>query len=221
MKIGILGFQGAVIEHQRHIEQLGQEAVVVRYTEQLAEIDGIILPGGESTTMGKLLNRTGMMEPLREKIQQGMPVWGTCAGMILLAKELDQDPVVHLGMMDITVRRNAYGTQIDSFDTQVVIPEDIGQFRPDKLFTSGFSNLLRSSFCHKKADSPLVANDLPGLQIVVGTHHSIRIYFQLYPQFTNRRNPFLSFPFTCDNVITNQIHNLQINRLRLLKVHNQ
>ena len=64
-----------------------------------------------------------MMEPLREKIQQGMPVWGTCAGMILLAKELDQDPVVHLGMMDITVRRNAYGTQIDSFDTQVVIPE--------------------------------------------------------------------------------------------------
>ena len=78
MKIGILGFQGAVIEHQRHIEQLGQEAVVVRYTEQLAEIDGIILPGGESTTMGKLLNRTGMMEPLREKIQQGMPVWGTC-----------------------------------------------------------------------------------------------------------------------------------------------
>ena len=111
MKIGILGFQGAVIEHQRHIEQLGQEAVVVRYTEQLAEIDGIILPGGESTTMGKLLNRTGMMEPFREKIQQGMPVWGTCAGMILLAKELDQDPVVHLGMMDITVRRNAYGTQ--------------------------------------------------------------------------------------------------------------
>ena len=64
-----------------------------------------------------------MMEPLREKIQQGMPVWGTCAGMILLAKELDQDPVVHLGMMDITVRRNADGTQIDSFDTQVVIPE--------------------------------------------------------------------------------------------------
>ncbi len=124
MKIGILGFQGAVIEHQRHIEQLGQEAVVVRYTEQLAEIDGIIFyPEGRVLPWEKLLNRTGMMEPFREKIQQGMPVWGTCAGMILLAKELDQDPVVHLGMMDITVRRNAYGTQIDSFDTQVVIPE--------------------------------------------------------------------------------------------------
>ena len=112
MKIGILGFQGAVIEHQRHIEQLGQEAGVVRYTEQLAEIDGIILPGGESTTMGKLLNRTGMMEPFREKIQQGMPVWGTCAGMILLAKELDQDPVEQLGMMEIPVRRHAYGPEV-------------------------------------------------------------------------------------------------------------
>ena len=103
MKIGILGFQGAVIEHQRHIEQLGQEAVVVRYTEQLAEIDGIILPGGESTTMGKILNRTGLMEPLRGKIQGGLPVWGTCAGMILLAKELVNDSVTHLGVMDIAV----------------------------------------------------------------------------------------------------------------------
>ena len=123
MKIGILGFQGAVIEHQRHIEQLGQEAVVVRYTEQLAEIDGIILPGGESTTMGKILNRTGLMEPLRGKIQGGLPVWGTCAGMILLAKELVNDSVTHLGVMDIAVRRNAYGSQIDSFATKKVIPE--------------------------------------------------------------------------------------------------
>lgn len=122
MKIGILGFQGAILEHQQHIQRLGHEAVIVRYPEQLDEINGIILPGGESTTMGKLLNRTGMMEPLRQKINSGLPVWGTCAGMILLAKELDQDPVTHLGVMDITVRRNAYGTQIDSFDTQVVIP---------------------------------------------------------------------------------------------------
>lgn len=123
MKIGILGFQGAVIEHQHHIQQLGQEAVIVRYREQLETIDGLILPGGESTTMGKLLNRTGLMAPLREKILQGLPVWGTCAGMILLAKELDQDPLVHLGVMDMTVKRNAYGTQIDSFDVRMVVPE--------------------------------------------------------------------------------------------------
>lgn len=123
MKIGILGFQGAVIEHQRHIEKIGHEAIVVRYPEQLAELDGMILPGGESTTIGKLLNRTGMMDPLRERIREGLPVWGTCAGMILLAKELENDPVRHLAVMDITVKRNAYGTQIDSFDVNVEIPE--------------------------------------------------------------------------------------------------
>lgn len=123
MKIGILGFQGAIIEHQRHLERIGQEAIVVRYPEQLEELDGIILPGGESTTIGKLLNRTGMMEPLREKIQEGLPVWGTCAGMILLAKELINDSVRHIGVMDVAVMRNAYGTQIDSFDVSVDIPE--------------------------------------------------------------------------------------------------
>lgn len=123
MKIGILGFQGAITEHRQHIEKLGHEAVIVRYPEELENIQGIILPGGESTTIGKLLVRTGMMEPLRKKIEQGLPVWGTCAGMILLAKELVNDPVTHLAVMDIAVRRNAYGTQIDSFDTEVSLPE--------------------------------------------------------------------------------------------------
>lgn len=122
-KIGILGFQGAIIEHERQIEALGHQPVIVKYAEQLDEIDAIILPGGESTTMGKILNRTGLMEPLRKKIQEGLPVWGTCAGMILLAKELVNDTVTHLGVMDIAVRRNAYGSQIDSFATKKVIPE--------------------------------------------------------------------------------------------------
>lgn len=123
MKIGILGFQGAIVEHRQHLEKLGETPLVVRYPEELECIDGIILPGGESTTIGKLLNRTGMMEPLRQKIQQGLPVWGTCAGMILLARELVNDSVAHLAVMDIAVKRNAYGTQIDSFDISVSIPE--------------------------------------------------------------------------------------------------
>ena len=122
-QIGILGFQGAFVEHERQIKAIGHEPVIVKYPEQLEEIDGIILPGGESTTMGKILNRTGLMEPLRGKIQGGLPVWGTCAGMILLAKELVNDSVTHLGVMDIAVRRNAYGSQIDSFATKKVIPE--------------------------------------------------------------------------------------------------
>lgn len=123
MKIGILGFQGAIVEHQQHIERIGHEAIIVKYPEQLEEIDGLILPGGESTTIGKLLNRTEMMVPLRQLIKEGLPVWGTCAGMILLAKELDNDPVTHLAVMDITVKRNAYGTQIDSFDTTLCVPQ--------------------------------------------------------------------------------------------------
>lgn len=121
-RIGILGFQGAFVEHELHIERLGHEAVDVRYPEQLGELDGIILPGGESTTIGKLLVRTGMLEPLRCKIENGLPVWGTCAGMILLAKELENDTIKHLAVMDIIVKRNAYGTQIDSFDTKILIP---------------------------------------------------------------------------------------------------
>ena len=123
IKIGVLGFQGAIIEHQQHLEKVDCEVINVRYPAQLNELDGIILPGGESTTLGKLLVRTGMMEPLRQKIEQGLPAWGTCAGMILLARKLENDPVRHLAVMDITVKRNAYGTQIDSFDTCVKIPE--------------------------------------------------------------------------------------------------
>lgn len=122
-RIGILGFQGAIIEHEQHIREIGHEPVVVKYVDQLNNIDAIILPGGESTTMGKILHRTGLMEPLREKIMEGMPVWGTCAGMILLAKELVNDSVTHLATMNIAVRRNAYGSQIDSFSTNAVIPE--------------------------------------------------------------------------------------------------
>ena len=124
MNIGILGFQGGIIEHRRLLEKLGCEVTLVLYREDLDKIDGLILPGGESTTISKLLNRTGLMEPLREKIQNGLPVWGTCAGMILLAKNLSNDTKVDgIKVMDITVRRNAYGTQLDSFNTNVVIPE--------------------------------------------------------------------------------------------------
>ena len=91
MKIGILSFQGAVIEHIRHIEALGHEPIEVKYIEQLDSLDGIILPRGESTTIGKLLNRDGKMAALRARIEQGKPVGGTSAGMILLAKEIRDD----------------------------------------------------------------------------------------------------------------------------------
>lgn len=123
MKIGVLALQGGVIEHVKHIEATGHEAIEVKSEKDLNEISGIILPGGESTTMGKLLNITELMKPLREKIEGDLPVWGTCAGMILLAKELEKDDKKYLSLMNIKVRRNAFGTQIDSFKTSEIIKE--------------------------------------------------------------------------------------------------
>lgn len=125
--IGVLSFQGSVIEHINSLEKLDDvRAVEVNKPDMLGEIDGLILPGGESTTISKLMNIFGMTEPLKKRITGGMPVWGTCAGLILLAKSiLDEEP--HLGVMDITVKRNAYGTQIDSFKTTASIPEVSGK----------------------------------------------------------------------------------------------
>lgn len=123
MKIGVLSLQGGVVEHINHIRKLGSEAVEVKKLEDLKDIDGLILPGGESTTIGKILRDRSMLNPLREMILSGLPVWGTCAGMILLAKEIENEEHTHIAVMDIKVRRNAYGRQIDSFETMAIIEE--------------------------------------------------------------------------------------------------
>lgn len=122
-KIGVLALQGAFKEHINIIKSLGHEAIEIRKAEQLDDIDGIILPGGESTAMGKLLDDFKIKEVLVNKINNGMSVWGTCAGMILLAAELDGDEEAHLKVMDIKVKRNAYGSQLDSFISKEVIEE--------------------------------------------------------------------------------------------------
>lgn len=123
MKIGVLALQGGVIEHISHLKALNCQTVEVRKPEELDDIDGIILPGGESTTIGKLMRKTGIFNKLGEKILNGFPVWGTCAGMILLAKKIENDDAIHLQAMDITVKRNAYGSQGDSFLAQGKIDE--------------------------------------------------------------------------------------------------
>ena len=121
LTIGILSVQGGVTEHVRMVEKLGHEAVLVRRTEHLENIDGLILPGGESTTMSRLLRLGGMIEPLREAIQAGLPAFGTCAGMIMLAtRVLDTRPDAEsLGVIDVAVRRNAFGRQRDSFEGEL------------------------------------------------------------------------------------------------------
>jgi len=122
-KIGVLALQGAFKEHINMIKTIGHEAVEIRKAEQLNDIDGIILPGGESTAMGKLLDDFKIKDVLIDRINNGLPVWGTCAGMILLSTELDGDEAGHLKVMDIKVKRNAYGAQLDSFVSKEVIKE--------------------------------------------------------------------------------------------------
>lgn len=118
MKVGILALQGAFIEHANTLINLGVEPILIRNSEDLENIDGLILPGGESTAIGKLLIDLHLLSPIKNLIEQGLPVFGTCAGMILLAKNLSNDSRKHLGTMDITVKRNAYGRQNDSFSTR-------------------------------------------------------------------------------------------------------
>lgn len=121
VKIGVLGLQGAVREHIKSVEASGAEAVVVKRIEQLEEIDGLILPGGESTTMRRLIDKYAFMEPLRTFAKSGKPMFGTCAGMILLAKTLIGYEEAHIGAMDITVERNAFGRQKNSFEAALSI----------------------------------------------------------------------------------------------------
>ena len=120
MKIGVLALQGAFIEHIKMLRQVGVEAVEVRLPQQLDGLDGLIIPGGESTTIGKLATEYGLIAPLRQ-FAHSTPTWGTCAGMIFLAKDIGIDEQPILGAMDITVDRNAFGRQIDSFETDLEI----------------------------------------------------------------------------------------------------
>ncbi len=122
-KIGVLALQGDVREHLAALRAAGADAVPVRRESELADLDGIVIPGGESTTIGRLLGVFGLLEPLRTAVSGGLPAFGSCAGMILLASRIldgrDDQPL--LGGMDITVRRNAFGRQVDSFETELEV----------------------------------------------------------------------------------------------------
>jgi 5'-phosphate synthase pdxT subunit len=123
-RIGVLALQGDVAEHQRILTEAGAEPVPVKRAEQLDAIDGLVIPGGESTTIGKLLRRFDLLEPLRSRVRQGFPVFGTCAGMILLADQISDAAADQpsIGGMDISVRRNAFGRQVDSFEADIDVP---------------------------------------------------------------------------------------------------
>lgn len=123
MRIGILAVQGAFREHELILEKLHVDYVEIRQKKDLENIDGIILPGGESTVQGQLMKKLDLFDAIRDAILKGLPVLATCAGLILLAQNLEQDDTVHLGTLPVTVKRNAYGRQLGSFETHSSVGE--------------------------------------------------------------------------------------------------
>lgn len=132
MKIGVLALQGGFVEHSDKLKNLGVEAIEVRKEADLKDLSGLIIPGGESTTMGKLLKFNDMLGKIKALINKGIPVWGTCAGLILLAKEIENEEP-YLSVLDIKVKRNAFGTQLDSFAVKDTI-EAIGDEEVSLIF---------------------------------------------------------------------------------------
>ncbi|NMC53100.1 MAG: pyridoxal 5'-phosphate synthase glutaminase subunit PdxT [Chloroflexi bacterium] len=153
MKIGILALQGAFIEHQAILERLGARTCQVRLPRHLEDLDGLILPGGESTTIGKLMVAFHLLEPLRE-FGREKAIWGTCAGAILLSKDAGRDQPL-LGLMDITIQRNAFGRQVESFEAALSVPAL-------RLFNSNGSNPPYHAVFIR---APLITEAGPGVEV--------------------------------------------------------
>lgn len=122
MQVGVLALQGAFIEHERILNKCGAQTRQVRLPHQLEGLDALIIPGGESTTMGKLMSDFDLYEPIMEMAMRGVPMFGTCAGMIMMARDISQSGQPRLGLMDIEVKRNAFGRQVESFEADLSIP---------------------------------------------------------------------------------------------------
>jgi 5'-phosphate synthase pdxT subunit len=122
MKVGVLALQGTFVEHIEILQQLGVEASPIRLPHELNNLDALIIPGGESTTMLRLMESFGLIRTMKEKALDGLAIWGTCAGMVLLAKGISNYEMETLGLMDMKIRRNAFGSQLDSFEVDLEIP---------------------------------------------------------------------------------------------------
>ncbi|MFJ8246962.1 pyridoxal 5'-phosphate synthase glutaminase subunit PdxT [Peribacillus asahii] len=181
--IGVLDLQGATIEHIQQLEGLGVDALLVKKPEQLQQIDGLIIPGGESTAIGKMMKRYDFIEPIQQFASLGKPIFGTCAGLVLLAKDLGGAEDSHLNLMDISIQRNGFGRQRDSFEIDLSIKgidhpvpavfirapyiESVGNnvdvlaTHDDKIVAAKQNNLLVSSF------HPELTDDCRFLQLFI------------------------------------------------------
>ena len=187
MKIGILALQGAFEEHEKVLEKLGVASVEIRnlddFQQHQSDMSGLILPGGESTTMGKLLRDQQMLIPIREAILSGLPVFGTCAGLILLAREITSQEESHLGTMDIVVERNAYGRQLGSFYTEAEC-KGVGQI--PMIFIRGpiISSLGEDAEILATVDDQIVAAQEKNM-LVTSFHPELTDDVRLHQYFIN------------------------------------
>lgn len=176
MKVGVLALQGDVREHARALEASGATAVPVKHADALGSVDALILPGGESTTIGKLLDRFGLLGPLTNRARAGMPVYGTCAGAILMAAEvIGREGAPHrIGVLDVTVERNAYGRQVESFEADLSVR---GFDEPSRAV------FIRAPVIERVGDSVEVLAELDGKPVLVRQDHLLASTF--HPEMTS------------------------------------
>jgi 5'-phosphate synthase pdxT subunit len=176
MKVGVLALQGTFIEHIGMLRQLGVEAPLIRLPDELDTLEGLIIPGGESTTMLRLMESFGLIQPIREMARDGLPIWGTCAGMVLLSKGISNYEMETLGLMDMEIRRNAFGSQIDSFEVDLEIPL-VGK----ELFHAIF---IRAPIVKEAKSSVKILSRLPDGTIVAARQNRL-LACAFHPEFTD------------------------------------
>jgi len=178
MKIGVLALQGAFIEHEQVLSRLGVETREVRLPTDLEGLDGLIIPGGESTTIGKLAVQYGLIGPLREMARSGKPMWGTCAGMIFMARDAGRDQPL-LDLMDVRVKRNAFGRQVDSFEADLQVKGIEGERPFHAIF-------IRAPLLESVGDSVEVLSriDRNGEQAIVAARQGRLLATSFHPELS-------------------------------------
>jgi 5'-phosphate synthase pdxT subunit len=176
MKVGVLALQGTFIEHIGILRQLGVEAPPIRLPRELGTLDGLIIPGGESTTMLRLMESFGLIQPIREMARDGLAIWGTCAGMVLLAKCISNYEMETLGLMDMKISRNAFGSQIDSFEVDLEIPA-VGEEPFHAVF-------IRAPIVKEAESGVKILSRLPDSTIVAARQNCL-LACAFHPEFTD------------------------------------
>jgi 5'-phosphate synthase pdxT subunit len=176
MRVGVLALQGTFIEHIGMLRQLGVEALPIRLPHELNKLDGLIIPGGESTTMLRLMESFKLFQPIREMARDGLAIWGTCAGMVLLAKDVSNYEMETLGLMDTKVRRNAFGSQIDSFEVDLEIPA-VGEEQFHAVF-------IRAPVIEEAKPGVKILSRLPDGTIVAARQNRL-LACAFHPEFTS------------------------------------